>query len=183
MDTSPDKTKAPNWAAIERDFRAGVKSVRQIATENGITHGAINKRAKRDEWTRDLKAKIQAKADAIVSKAVSGEVAAAKRQSESAVVDSNAHLQANVRLRHRTDALRLSRTLERLSEKLDSAEGQKLSLTEQSNILARLVSTHASLVATEREAYGIKVEPARDENLATLATAELLRLRKELAGA
>ena len=45
---------APDWERIELDYRAGIKTLRQIADENGISHGAINKRAKRDGWERDL---------------------------------------------------------------------------------------------------------------------------------
>ena len=43
---------AIDWVAIEVDYRAGVKPLRLMAEEHGITHGAINKRAKRDCWTR-----------------------------------------------------------------------------------------------------------------------------------
>ena len=50
--------KIVDWEKIEGDYRAGVKTLREIAEERGITHGAINKRAKRDGWTRDLTAKI-----------------------------------------------------------------------------------------------------------------------------
>lgn len=56
----------PDWKAIELDYRAGIKTLREIADAHGITHGAINKRAKRDGWTRDLKAKIQAKAKKVI---------------------------------------------------------------------------------------------------------------------
>ena len=63
------KAAPADWERIELDYRAGVKTLRQIADENGITHGAINKRAKRDGWERDLSDKIQRKADALVSKA------------------------------------------------------------------------------------------------------------------
>lgn len=45
---------APNWIEIERLYRAGQLSVRTIAASQGITHGAINKRAKRDGWGRDI---------------------------------------------------------------------------------------------------------------------------------
>lgn len=45
------KTHA-DWEAIERDYRAGVLSLREIAIPNGITEGAIRKRAKRDGWER-----------------------------------------------------------------------------------------------------------------------------------
>lgn len=49
----------PNWNTVEVDYRAGIKSLRVMATENGITEGAIRKRAKRDSWERDLAAKIK----------------------------------------------------------------------------------------------------------------------------
>lgn len=59
----------PNWEAIERDYRVGVRAVTAIAQEHGITEGAIRKRAKRDGWVRDLNAKVRAKADELVRKA------------------------------------------------------------------------------------------------------------------
>ena len=65
----PGRKAPPDWERIEFDYRVGLKTLRQIADENGISHGAINKRAKRDGWERDLSAKIQSKADALVSKA------------------------------------------------------------------------------------------------------------------
>lgn len=93
-----------DWEKIEIDYRAGIKPLRQIAEEHGITHGAVNKRAKRDEWTRDLSAKIQSKADAKVSKAaVSAEVSAAKLATEQVVVEANAELQFRIRMEHRQD--------------------------------------------------------------------------------
>lgn len=57
-----DKKKKIDWEKIEVDYRAGVKTLREIADEHNITHGAINKRAKRDGWERDLTAKIKTKA-------------------------------------------------------------------------------------------------------------------------
>lgn len=60
-------SSSPDWEAIELDYRAGIKTLRQIAGEHGITHGAVNKRAKANGWERDLSAKIQQKADALLS--------------------------------------------------------------------------------------------------------------------
>ena len=54
-----DKKLTPDWERIELDYRAGVKTLRQIAEEHGITHGAINKRAKRDGWARERVARQQ----------------------------------------------------------------------------------------------------------------------------
>lgn len=57
---------APDWEKIELDYRAGIKTLREIAADHGISHQAINKRAKRDGWSRDLSAKIRAKAEPVV---------------------------------------------------------------------------------------------------------------------
>ncbi|HGP0858022.1 TPA: hypothetical protein ACLFOX_004311 [Yersinia enterocolitica] len=97
----------PDWEAIESAYRAGLMSIREIASQHGITHGAINKRAKRDDWERDLKAKIKAKADALVSKReVSTQVSTEKALSERILIEANAEVIANVRMEHRGDIRR-----------------------------------------------------------------------------
>ena len=58
----------PDWECIELDYRAGIKTLRQIAGEHGISEGAIRKRAKRDDWARDLSERIQDKAEQLVRK-------------------------------------------------------------------------------------------------------------------
>ena len=119
--TPQDKAKsAPDWERIELDYRAGIKTLRQIADENGITHGAINKRAKRDGWERDLSEKINAKADALVSKAaVSSLVSTESRAAEKQVVDANAQAVANVRLAHRRDIQRARKLTNSLLDELE----------------------------------------------------------------
>jgi hypothetical protein len=42
--------KIPDWSAIEINYRLGIKALRQIATEQGLTEGAIRKRAKKGDW-------------------------------------------------------------------------------------------------------------------------------------
>ncbi len=44
---------SPDWERIELDYRAGIKSLRQIGEEHAISEGAVRKRAKRDEWERE----------------------------------------------------------------------------------------------------------------------------------
>ncbi|ADU99431.1 hypothetical protein [Alicycliphilus denitrificans] len=111
---------APDWERIELDYRAGIKTLRQIADEHGITHGAINKRAKRDGWERDLSGKIQAKADALVSKAaVSSEVSKESKIAEKLVIDANAQAVAEVRLAHRRDIQRARRLTNALLDELE----------------------------------------------------------------
>lgn len=98
---------SPDWEAIESAYRAGLMSIREIASQHGITHGAINKRAKRDGWERDLKAKIKAKADTLVSKReVSRQVSTETATNERILIEANAEVIANVRMEHRGDIRR-----------------------------------------------------------------------------
>ena len=50
---------AIDWEAVERDYRAGILSVREIGAKCGCTHTAINKRAKAEGWERERAARQQ----------------------------------------------------------------------------------------------------------------------------
>lgn len=91
-----------DWELIERDYRAGIKTLRQIAEEHGITHGAVNKRAKAEGWERDLQKRILEKAEAKVSRAqVSSEVSKESKVSDRALVEANAEVIAQADLLNR----------------------------------------------------------------------------------
>lgn len=93
-----------DWERIESDYRAGVLSLREMATANKVSVAYIRKRADADGWERDLSAKIQAKADALVHKA---ECTASAQCTERVTVESNAQAIANIRLGHRGDIARV----------------------------------------------------------------------------
>lgn len=116
-----------DWERIERDYRAGVKSVREIAAQHSVSHTAIQKRAKADGWERDLNAKIKAKAEAKVAKAqVAKLVAIENKATEAQLVEVNAEALAQVRLSHRADIGRarslVSKLLGELEATTDNAE-------------------------------------------------------------
>lgn len=103
-----------DWGRIEPSWRAGILSVMQIAAEYtketgvSVTHTAINKHFKALKIPRDLKAKIQQKAEAMVSAAmVSGKVSTETLATEAEIINTNAGLAANALLMHRRDINRL----------------------------------------------------------------------------
>lgn len=124
-------TKQPDWEAIERAYRAGVLSVREIATAHEVSHTAINKRAKRDGWDRDLKAKIKAKADALVSRReVSTEVSSKQAETEREIIELNAEVIANIRMAHRGDISRSRRLTNKLLDELESLTDEQGTIKE-----------------------------------------------------
>ncbi len=116
--------KKADWERIEIDYRAGVKSLREIAGEHGISEGAIRKRAKRDGWTRDLADKIQQRAEDLVrTQAVRTEVRSEQRATERQVIEANAEAVANVKMAHRSDISRARAIVNGLLDELQEMVG------------------------------------------------------------
>lgn len=94
----------PDWEAIESAYRAGLMSLREIASQHRISEGAIRKRAKRDDWSRDLQAKVKERSDDLVRKAeVRKQVRTESALSERVLIEATAEVIANVRMEHRGD--------------------------------------------------------------------------------
>jgi chaperonin cofactor prefoldin len=173
-----------DWGLIEADYRAGIKTLRQMASEHGITEGAIRKRAKREDWERDLEAKIREKADALVrNEAVRSEVREQNRVPEKDIVEANAVLQATIRREQRKDIQRSRKLvmslLDELEEQTDNRELYKqlgelmfkpddkgvdklnelyqkvISLGGRTSTMKSLAESLKTLVGLEREAFGI----------------------------
>jgi hypothetical protein len=174
----------PDWEAIESAYRAGLLSIREIASQHGITHGAINKRAKRDGWERDLSAKIKNKAGSLVSKKeVSIQVSSEKALNERILIEANAEVIANIRMEHRGD-IRKARNItnalfeelgaecadieafKKLGEllanpdqngrdKLNEVYMSVISMPERVKSMKALSETLKNLITLERQAYSI----------------------------
>jgi hypothetical protein len=98
--------KAVDWAAVEKDYRAGILTLRQMADAHGVSHVSIKKHADRHEWSRDLKAQIVAKAEEKVNRAqVNSEVNKDRAVSEKVIVEANAEILAQADLINRKDVL------------------------------------------------------------------------------
>lgn len=109
---------------MEPDWRAGIKTVQQLSKEHGVSRAAIIKHWDKLGIERDLAAKIQAKADALVTRAmVTREVTAEQRVTETELVMTNAAQTAAVRLGHRSDIARLRKIAAAQMEELELSSG------------------------------------------------------------
>lgn len=173
---------ATDWERIELDYRAGILTLREIAGKHGLTHGAINKRAKRNGWERDLRAKIRAKAEALVSKAaVSSEVSKAKADTEAATVAAYAEVQANVTLRQRKDLSVMSAEGEALLNELVTQRDMLPALERAVEVLSAEDSDPSELRKAVTRAVGLG---GRIGNLKALAEvrAKIIPLERQVWG-
>ena len=179
--------KQIDWEKIELDYRAGIKTLRQIGEEHGVSAPAITKRAKRDDWPRDLSAKIAKKADDLVNKElVNKGVNKETNISEREVIDANARAIVEVRIGQRKDigkARSLANSLldelehqtinredyeslgillrsedERGTDKLNDLYMKAMNTPSRIVSMQKLADTMKTLIGLEREAFGIDKE-------------------------
>lgn len=173
-----------DWEAVEGDYRAGVLSLREMALTHGVSHVAIKKRADKDGWTRDLAAKIKAKADELVNRAVVNTlVNSGAKVNERAIIEANAERIAQVRGEHRAEIGRIRtlgltllqelegqsaapELLEQLGEmmrspdehgvdKLNDLYRKVISTPSRIDSAKKVAETFRHAIGMEREAYGI----------------------------
>jgi hypothetical protein len=118
------KPKAPkkvvDWGAIEPHFRAGLLSLDELGKQYDCSGAAISKHAKKNGWSRDLKQRIAARAEAKVNEAaVKDQVKTDKSLNEKAVVDANAQLVYQIRMEHRQDIGRSRKLFQALLHELE----------------------------------------------------------------
>ena len=185
----------PDWERIEADYRAGVLSLREIALPYKVSHVAIKKRAEKEGWTRDLRARIDARAEELVNRqAVTSEVNAGRAVNDKLVVEANAQQIAAIKTEHRANSarardlsLKLLRELEvetdnadlfeKLGElmfgpddkgvdKLNEAYRKAISFPSRVSSMKALSESLRICITMERESYGIDNKaPLGDANV------------------
>lgn len=112
---------AIDWEAVEREYRSGLRSLKDIGAEFGVSDAGIIKRAKRDGWVRDRSKKIMAKAEALVSeKEVSTKVSAQTKITERQIVETNALMIAEKVISQREDVKRARSIVQKLFAEVEA---------------------------------------------------------------
>ncbi len=97
-----------DWELVEREYRAGLKTLRQIGEEHGVSHTAIQKKARQWGWVRDLSERIQQKAkNKIARQVVARSVSRERELSDTETVEAYSDVLASVDMIQRQD-LRLA---------------------------------------------------------------------------
>ncbi len=101
-----------NWIAIEAEYRAGIKSLREIGELHGVSAGTIATKAKDRGWERNLQERIQM--------AVAEQVARTVAAESDDVVQANADVIARVELGQREDIRNLRELVALLTRECQS---------------------------------------------------------------
>lgn len=178
-----------DYGRIEPGWRAGKLSVQQLADEyekdtgKRVARSAIQKHFNGLGIPRDLSAKIEAKASAMVAAAmVAGKVAVDGNETlpaEAAIIASAATTSANVQLSHRADIRKLRERVQGYETELDACPDD---LGKRVTILKNLVDTQCRLIAAEREAFGMDKDAPPEQPLSRESLSVLRRLKAQLGG-
>ena len=170
-----------DWEAIEKEYRAGIRSVRDIGAEHGVSHVGINKRAKREGWVRNLAAKIRAKAESLVTRDVV--TSSVTMETEREIIGGNENMQANVIRTNRKDITRYRSLCEKLLQEIELQTGEILTFEQLGELMyapndkgvdkrnelyvktistasridsvKKMVDTLKTLIGLERQAFGL----------------------------
>jgi hypothetical protein len=200
---APAKKKRTDWEAVQRDYRTGQFTLRELEAKHGADNGLISRKAKKEGWTQDLSKAIKAATNAkLVEELVSKEISSSQ-QKVSTTVLAAAELNKEVILGHRRDIKALASVAAELTQELgqigkvdlramaemlqdDSLTQEQVAelreavsnvvkLPMRSLVVQRLSSTYAKLQTLERQAYGLDdpEAPPPVDELADLSDEEL----------
>lgn len=204
---APTRSKI-DWDAVERDYRTGKFTLRELEAKHGVSYAQISRRSTKEGWTKDLREVIRQATDAALLHETVME--AQKDATETVVVAAELNKRLILGHRHDLQATRdvASALLGELSRAALLAEDQEvlaqvlagpgakpveefraraavakaLSVTARIGSVKQLADAFDKLQVAERRAFGLddKAPPA-DTSLTDLATAELRRMRDALS--
>ena len=125
---TPKLAKA-DWESIERDYRAGVLSIREVGKLHEISEGAVRKKAKALGWERDLTDKVNEKVRSDLVREVRSEYAPADpkqpEQTERAIIEKAAATVVQVVREHRGRIKQGNKLVELLTKQLMDVAGSR----------------------------------------------------------
>ena len=143
--------RRPDWDAIERDYRLGHWSNRELAARHGCHESAIRKKARGADWQKDLSERVAAEARAAADAAAvrtAGDVAHGP-----AIAAAVGRIAGDVLIQHRADLAELRALEAEILAAIHADTLEKVSFRAKS--LRDLSGARAQRITLERQAWGL----------------------------
>lgn len=173
--SQPEKRRSVDWDAVERDFRTGKFTLRELAVAHHVSHQAIGKKAEKMAWTQDLAKAIKQATNAILIQEIINNQVAKDCQSVASTILVAAELNKQVIIGHR----------HRLAELKEDVVTAKLKLMDMGETVAdireaaifvqavgSLITATKTLICEERKAFSLDDEdqPMNEDKVAKFIT-------------
>lgn len=125
--TNPDKSppkpakRRTDWDAVERDYRTGKFTLRELEAKHGANNSLISRKAKAGGWTQDLADAIRQATNARLDEETVSKEVRNGAQKVSTVVLAVAEQNTKVILGHRTGLARLNGIKNKLLDQIEQA--------------------------------------------------------------
>lgn len=178
-----------DWEAVERDYRLGVFSIREVAKQHGTKEGTIRSRAKAAGWKRDLTERVKVRARELLSRTSltqGSRKGDGSEEDDAQLVEGGARIVENVVNLQRGDIQKLQELEQRLLSELGDEKnppkklwiGQfqgvvvkeevNIPVTERSSALQALSSVQHKRIQLQRQAYNIDGNESGDDPLSQI---------------
>ncbi|MBD9415917.1 hypothetical protein IB234_15245 [Pseudomonas sp. PDM16] len=160
-----------DWVAVERDYRTGVYSNRELSRMHGVSEAGVRKRAADHKWARDLAAQIRQRVQEKTNRAAAQQIASAETDAE--IVENAALVGASIVQDHQKLIRRARGLADKLMELLEKQlEAGKikvqvrgggvveidLPLDYAGKTLGNATTSMERAIRLERQAYGLDDE-------------------------
>lgn len=179
----PEKRRRADWEAVERDYRTGKFTLRELEAQHGVSAGQISKKARELEWTKDLRAVIKQATDhaLLLQNATQTQQATQQGNAPAGLVTAvlvTAEMNKQVILGHRQDITRLRgvtmKAVERLVKDADTLDAADKPADPAVILLSaqRATQSLARLQEMERRAFSLDddEDPASKDQVGPVLT-------------
>jgi len=172
--------KRADWDAIQRDYRTGKFTLRELQAKHGADHGLISRKSRKESWTQDLSAAIRLATHARLAESLVEAEVTESHQKVTAVVAASADENTRIILGHRTRLTDLALSVDQAKEAVRLTGSEVTCIREAAMFMQAVVglaTATKTLIEQERKAYGLDSEPDRS----TTAQDDFALLLEEIA--
>lgn len=166
-----------DWEAVERDYRIGQMSVRELARRHEIEPSTITRRAKKEAWIRDLSEIVKSRTRAAMIETVAQHTQQHATESNTALRDGiDVAVETNLRVlrAHQSGIRESAGRLERLAQQFDAISAGLADM----NDIAKAASSLESIVRSQKTLVGLEREALNIDDRSDSATDAVEALRK-----